>query len=53
MLLYVVGVVVFVTGMGWLLTSLGVAHAVVNVSALVLLLAGLAMGFTMRMAQRS
>ena len=52
-LLYVVGLIVFVSGMGWLLSSLGAAPALVNAGALVLLLAGIVAGFTVRMANRS
>ena len=52
-LLYMVGLVVFVAGLGWLLTSLGVAAAWVNLLALALLLAGLAAGVArLRMAAR-
>jgi apolipoprotein N-acyltransferase len=43
-LLYVVGLVVFIAGLGWLLTSLGVAAAWVNAIALALLVAGLTAG---------
>ena len=52
-LLYIAGLIVFVSGTGWLLSSLGVAPTVVNFSALVLLLAGIAVGFTVRMANRA
>jgi hypothetical protein len=52
-MLYAVGLVVFVAGLGWLLTSLGVAAAWVNTAALALLVAGLAAGAArMRLAGR-
>jgi positive regulator of sigma E activity len=40
-LLYFVGLIVFVAGLGWLATSLGVTAAYVNVGALALLALGL------------
>ena len=43
-LLFAVGLVVFVSGLGWLLTSLGVAALWVNLTALGLLVAGLTAG---------
>ena len=43
-LLYAVGLVVFVSGLGWLLTSIGVAAGWVNVTALALLAVGLTVG---------
>jgi apolipoprotein N-acyltransferase len=50
-LLYAVGLIVFIAGLGWLFTSLGAAATWVNVGALVLLVAGLAVGLVrMRMA---
>jgi hypothetical protein len=52
-LLYIVGLVVFVSGVGWLLSSLGVATAIVNVGALALLAAGALAGLTIRAGQRS
>ena len=53
-LLYFVGLIVFVAGMGWLLSSLGVGAAIVNTGALVLLAAGLVAGLTrMRLGERS
>ena len=45
LLLYVVGLVVFVAGLGWLATSLGLSAAYVNVGALVLLALGLVTAF--------
>jgi hypothetical protein len=52
--LYFVGLIVFVTGLGWLLTALGVAPAIVNPLALALLVAGLAAGFTgLRLSSRA
>jgi hypothetical protein len=52
--LYFVGVIVFVAGLGWLLTVLGVSAAIVNPLALALLVAGLAAGFTgLRLANRT
>jgi apolipoprotein N-acyltransferase len=52
-LLYLVGLVVFVAGLGWLLTSLGVAATWVNLVALGLLAAGLAAGVArLRMSPR-
>jgi hypothetical protein len=52
-LLYAVGLVVFVSGLGWLLTSLGVAATWVNLTALVILGAGLTAGLVrQRMAAR-
>jgi hypothetical protein len=41
-LLYLVGLIVFIAGMGWLATSLGVGAAWVNIGALVLLALGVA-----------
>ena len=53
-LLYLVGLVVFVAGLGWLLTSLGVAAAIVNSAALALLVAGVVLGVTrVRYANRA
>jgi hypothetical protein len=53
-LLYVVGLIVFVAGMGWLLSALGVGAAIVNTAALVILVAGVVVGFTrMRLADRA
>ena len=40
-LLYVVGLIVFVAGLGWLATALGVAAMYVNTGALILLGVGL------------
>ena len=39
-LLYFVGLIVFVAGLGWLATSLGMTAAYVNVAALALLVLG-------------
>jgi hypothetical protein len=51
--LYFVGLIVFVAGLGWLLTALGVGTAIVNTVALVLFAAGLAFGLTrIRLANR-
>ena len=40
-LLYVVGLIVFVAGLGWLATALGVAPMYVNTGALIVLGVGL------------
>ena len=45
-LLFFVGLIVFVAGLGWLLTALGVGAAIVNLLALALLGAGLVVGLT-------
>ena len=45
-LLYVVGLIVFVAGLGWLLTAVGLGPAIVNPLALVLLATGLVAGIT-------
>ena len=53
-LLYFVGLIVFVAGMGWMLSSLGVATAIVDIGALLLLAAGTAAGLARaRLAGRS
>ena len=41
LLLYVVGLVVFVAGLGWAATAVGINAAYVNVAALILLTLGL------------
>ena len=52
-MLFAVGLVVFVSGLGWLLTSIGVAATWVNLTALVLLVAGLTAGVArQRLARR-
>jgi positive regulator of sigma E activity len=54
LLLYVVGLFVFVAGFGWLASSLGVSPAIVNTTALVLLVGGVVVGITrMRLADRT
>ena len=40
-MLYFVGLIVFVAGLGWLATSLGASPTYVNVAALVLLVLGI------------
>ena len=45
-LLYIVGLVVFTAGLGWLFSALGVAPAVVNTGALLLLATGAIAGLT-------
>ena len=45
LLLYVVGLVVFIAGLGWLFTALGVSAAYVNTGALILLVVGLFTAF--------
>jgi apolipoprotein N-acyltransferase len=53
-LLFFVGLIVFVAGLGWMLTALGVGPAVVNVLALGLLVAGLVVGLTrLRLGDRA
>jgi len=52
-LLFAVGLVVFVSGLGWLLTSLGVAALWVNLTALAVLVGGLTAGLArLRFAAR-
>ena len=52
-LLYIVGLIVFIAGMGWLFTSLGVGPTLVNTGALALLVAGVAFGIArLRMPDR-
>ena len=51
--LFAVGLVVFVSGLGWLLTSLGVGSTWVNLAALAILVGGLAAGVArLRFARR-
>jgi apolipoprotein N-acyltransferase len=52
-LLYIVGLIVFIAGLGWLLTALGVGPALVNTLALAILVAGSVAGIAgARMARR-
>ena len=52
-LLFAVGLVVFVSGLAWILISVGVAALWVNLTALALLVAGLTAGVArLRFARR-
>lgn len=52
-MLFAVGLVVFISGLAWLLTAIGVAALWVNLTALALLVAGLALGAArLRLASR-
>ena len=51
LLLYVVGLIVFIAGLGWLATALGVGAAYVNIAALVLLVLGLFTAFARARAE--